>query len=408
MSFQDNILDTSKLSLNGDFQAQVNQLLGMVRLTKTEVENLQILIDDVQKTLGARWPGCRMYPFGSIVTGLGITTSDIDCFVQLPSWVRLESKLVYKARAYLQAQPHLFNELTAIPMAKVPIVKFHHIPTRRHCDINFTSMAGVQNSKLIAYLLHVDPRALPLAVLIKYWSKVHNLTGTNLMPNYALTMLVIFYLQHLEILPPVCLLQQNCREFMVENWNSAFNSVPFRAGQNNKLTLYQLLGGFFDYYSSFDFDNLIISTYLGRAIHKSHFQAIEMAPLEFGLYRYNIAQGICKPLRIDTKLCVQDPFEHARNCSVGVHQKLFDMVMKYIKKSAEMFYNEESDRYLKAILTSYKPDGDQLKNIQYLTTNRNALGKVRKPTQRKQNNVDKNIKKNVQLLYDQFRRGGKR
>ncbi|KAJ2937495.1 hypothetical protein O0L34_g17538 [Tuta absoluta] len=87
MSFQENILDTSKLSLQGDFQSQVNQLLGMVRLTKTEVENLQILIDDVQKTLGRPWPGCKIYPFGSIVTGLGIATSDIDCFVQLPSWI---------------------------------------------------------------------------------------------------------------------------------------------------------------------------------------------------------------------------------------------------------------------------------------------------------------------------------
>uniref|UniRef100_A0A1E1WRX3 Uncharacterized protein n=1 Tax=Pectinophora gossypiella TaxID=13191 RepID=A0A1E1WRX3_PECGO len=400
------ILDTSQLCLEGDFEEQVNQLLTTVRLSRNEVEELERLLSDVSNTLSRAWPGCKVYPFGSIVTGLGIRTSDIDCYVSLPRWVKTpQNKLVFKAKHFLMAEPSIFAELLAIGAAKVPIVKFYHIPTQRHCDINFKSPAGVQNSKLLAALLHTDPRVLPLAVLIKYWSKVHNLTGTHLMPNYALSLLVVFYLQSLSILPSVHLMQQSAaRQYMVEGWNSAFEDVHYNSNEGDRsLSLYQLLGGFFDFYCHFDFENQVISIFYGRPLHKNCFKDFELLPKEFGLYKHNIFNGISRQLKLDTLMCVQDPFDLSRNCTVCVHQKLYDKVMKYFKDTAKLFYEEHSENFLKAILKKV-----EYKDAVHIPITLPTAGQPSKVQKRK--NKKKNVQniQNVRILYSQFRKNQKK
>ncbi|XP_032518247.1 uncharacterized protein LOC116770755 isoform X3 [Danaus plexippus] len=71
MEAQD-ILDTSKLTFEGDFEQQVEEILLHVRLTKEEVLRLQTLFDDVYNALNKVWDGIKVHAFGSIVTGLGI------------------------------------------------------------------------------------------------------------------------------------------------------------------------------------------------------------------------------------------------------------------------------------------------------------------------------------------------
>nr|XP_032518248.1 uncharacterized protein LOC116770755 isoform X3 [Danaus plexippus plexippus] len=74
MEAQD-ILDTSKLTFEGDFEQQVEEILLHVRLTKEEVLRLQTLFDDVYNALNKVWDGIKVHAFGSIVTGLGIKIS---------------------------------------------------------------------------------------------------------------------------------------------------------------------------------------------------------------------------------------------------------------------------------------------------------------------------------------------
>lgn len=284
-----------------------------------------------------------------MVTGLGIRTSDVDCYVAVPDWVHPTIRHVTRARNLLQRHYHKFAQVIAITAAKVPIVKFLHIPTNRQCDVNFKSPAGVQNSKLIAFLLDWDQRALPLAVLIKYWSKVHAFSGTNRLANYALNLLIVFYLQQKDILPSIYVLQKDIPSYMLDNWNTAFNDRMCSHTKNSD-SLYDLLGGFFKWFSTFNFKENIISLYLGRAINRNCFEKLENVPVEYHLYKKQVSRGVCQPLKIDSNICVQDPFEHNRNCTAAVFDKLLQRIMSHFHFASNKF-EEHKDNFLKAILT---------------------------------------------------------
>ncbi|XP_068632290.1 terminal uridylyltransferase Tailor-like [Battus philenor] len=348
MGDEEKILDISNLHLEGDFDHQVQQILQFIRLTRAQVEDLQILFDDVQNTLATIWPGCVVQPFGSIVTGLGIKSSDVDCYINLLPWQKNPSDIyVTKAKSLMSRRPKLFSNLFAITTAKVPIVKCYHIPTQRYCDISFKSLFGVQNSKLLAYLINLDSRAFHLAILVKYWSKVHNLTGTNLLPNYSLLLLVIFYLQQKSILPPIYRLQN--AEYMVDNWNVAFDEIVYES--DNDESLYNLLGEFFIYYRDFKYDQYIISPFLGRPIHKEQFNSVKFMTDQYSLYKFNLEKGICQPLKLNTLICVQDPFDHSRNCTGALHPKIAYSLLTHFKLSTDVFENERSDAFLWGILS---------------------------------------------------------
>lgn len=48
-----------------------------------------------------------------------------------------------------------FQNVTEVCDARVPIVKFYHIPTQLNCDVSFKSGLSLFNSKLIWYIFNV-------------------------------------------------------------------------------------------------------------------------------------------------------------------------------------------------------------------------------------------------------------
>lgn len=292
-----------------------------------------------------------MHPFGSIVTGLGIKSSDVDVYVKISRTPLNRLNPVILARNILRSTPWKFSKIFAIAAAKVPIVKFFHNPTGSNCDVNFKSEAGVANSKLIFHLLRTESKALSLAIIVKYWSKVFKFTGTNLLSSYALTMLVIFYLQGINMLAPISDIQKSVDLHIVECWNCAFdkNAHQPRAYRDN---MYHLLGGFFKYYSFFRFDHYVVSPYLGTPIMRSIFASSEHClHKEFSMYKEHLESGVCDPLRIDTLMCIQDPFDHSRNCSIAISQKLFAKIQMHFQYAARMYDQMPPDDFLKAIFT---------------------------------------------------------
>ncbi|CAH2090631.1 unnamed protein product [Euphydryas editha] len=404
MDSNDDICDTSKLTFEGNFNQQVQEIMCYIRLTRQEVETLQLLFDDLYQSFNGVWPGCKVLGFGSIVTGLGIKTSDIDCFVQLPSWYYPpDEPFVIKARNILKQKNWIFQQIFAITTARIPIVKFYHVPTKRFCDVNFNSIAGVRNSELINYFLQIDQKILYLAILIKYWAKIQNLTGFNMMSNYCLTLMVIFYLQQRNILPSVMHMQEKVDEYFVGNWNTAFRKA------NNfcciEETLYQLLGGFFRYYKTFNYNKFMICPYIGKPIERDLFLKTETVPWEFLLYKINLeyidkfsSSRQCKPIRLDTFICVQDPFEHNRNCAVSVHVKLAQNIIFHFHKASEIFDRTNENNFLKQLLvTMDKNRPKQKKPKQPAVSNRI----------KKQNKQTQNLKQNVKFITQSYFKGKK-
>ncbi|XP_022826661.1 uncharacterized protein LOC111356507 [Spodoptera litura] len=351
------ILEPKKIDLTGDFHTQLDNILFAVRLKMEEVQSLSLLYSDLELALQAHWPGCKAIPFGSITTGLGIKTSDADCFINIPGQYRMPTgNYVNKAKRVLQQYPGTFAEILAIPRANTPIVKLYHIPTQTNCDVTFKSPLGAQNSRLLALLLHADARLLPLAVLLKYWAKAHELTGTGKLTNYALTLMLVFFLQQTPaVLPAVAWLQREPRHaYMVDHWNTGFNADPAQFPPSaNTSSISELLGGFFEYYSIFNFDEMVVCPYLGFPIKREIFKDTATVPKEFDLYKNNVLNNYVMPMRYQTAMVVQDPFEQCHNVASTITSKLALDIKTYFKFCANAYEKEKTNAcqdFLKIIL----------------------------------------------------------
>lgn len=294
-------------------------------------------------------------PFGSITTGLGIKSSDADCFVHVPP--ASGPGCITKAKRVLQAYPQLFTEILTIPRANTPLIKFFHVPTSTNCDLSFKTPLGHQNSKLIAFLLQSDPRLIPMAVAIKYWARVHGLSGTGKLSNYALTMMIIFYLQQppMPILPSVEWLQRDrVNDVIVDFWNTGF--IPHRAllpPTSNNLSISELLGGFFEYYSMFNFDELVICPFMGFPLKKDLFKDLNRLPPPFERYKLNVVRNLVMPMRFLTPWCVQDPFEQSHNVASAVSTRMASEIRDYLQFAANAYEKEKLNKcqdFLRTIL----------------------------------------------------------
>ena len=91
--------------------------------------------------------------------------------------------------------------VTGIPAARVPIVKFIHLKSGLSIDLSFKNKMAVMNTEFIRCCVNADSRVRIVMVSVRYWASVYGLSGgghggrTWKITNYALTLLIIFYLQ---------------------------------------------------------------------------------------------------------------------------------------------------------------------------------------------------------------------
>lgn len=118
-----------------------------------------------------------------------------------------------------------FQNIEKICHARVPIVKFYHVPTKLHCDVSFKSGLSVCNTKLIRYVmlsafcerrtfiivcfyrswyLSLNKAVMWLVcVIVKIWAPQNGLKDKIAFTNYALIWLVLFYLMIKKVVPPL-------------------------------------------------------------------------------------------------------------------------------------------------------------------------------------------------------------
>lgn len=341
------------MRLEGTFDEQVVKLFYHVTLTRDEVEeDLLRLFTDVKNTLRTYWPGCELMPYGSLYQGTAFKTSDVDCFIQIPILHKTgRDTVVLTARDILSRRSDLFAQLSTAINVPVPIVKFVHLPTSRECDLTFDCPPGVSNSKLLWYLFHLDKRALDLAILVKYWAKIHNFIGPYLLRTYALLLMVVFYLQQLRMLPTIHALQRNVPYVAWRVWNIAFQEVIYP--NNNQTSLKHLLGGFFKFFSYYNFEENVISPYVGCSIPRKRFRKVSSIPKHFTLYEGNLRLKLCESLNIETPMCVQDVFNHSSNCSVLVFPDLGKNIKKHFRTAAKLYESESDENFLNAIFVKH-------------------------------------------------------
>lgn len=317
-----NALATTPFCNVDKFDSQVDNLLRKEMLTSVEKANFSNVFHDLQETLQTLWPGSEVVPLGSFVTGLAMKSSDADCMVKTPDQNRTSTtKLILDAANLLKRHPLLYDSVVPVidPNRRIPLLTFLYVPAKRKCDVSFNSNLGVQNSLMMRYYLNLEDKFLSLAAILKLWSKIHRLQSRVILANYNLTLLIIFYLQQNNLAPPFYLLQKDLLTYPMSDWMTNFKAIPYNS--TTKISLYRLLGGFFKYYSSFNFEEYIVSPLLGYPLAKKAFKDINSLPKEMFLYKNYISKADSKPLILTTKLCIQDAIEQRRNTAVEVSER---------------------------------------------------------------------------------------
>jgi len=281
------------LSAISDINGQMKKLRSLCELEDNDINQREKIREFIENILKELYPECTAHLFGSSVNGLGFKGSDIDVYVgsenikdidtNIQRQLKMGRQILDKLQNCQKSDMNELHGIEGILSATVPIIKFVHSKSGIECDLSFSNRRALINSRFIKMCLEVDSRIRLLMTTIKYWAMHHKLSGSGdrnvMINNYAICLMVIFYLQSENILPSVKKLQQHMDAsesvsikvkgkkvaYGFPNDLSKWRCNEIDLSENSK-SLTELLYGFFDFYANFDYLNSIISPNNGLII----------------------------------------------------------------------------------------------------------------------------------------------
>lgn len=301
------------------------------------------IYNTLQKELDRLGP-YKIEPFGSVANGLALKSSDVDLHISSLS-EKIDSTIAYKTITRMLYRSKQFSDIVPIRKARVPIIKCVHLATGFSLDINTSESYGIYNSEFINELNQRDNRIYELMLFLKIWFKNMHIYGAFNMTNYCLLTLIIFYLQNSSpaVLPSVKILQRNAPKILVNGINFGLNTrcVPL----DRTLNVHDLIKGFFQFFSTLDFEKVVIAPYLGKIINKTDFENKTYKYPEYTKQLEMLSESSgekVEELKTNRPVCVQDMF-----ClNVNIAKGLNDTNLHYLKKCIFMAHKKCSDPQL--------------------------------------------------------------
>ncbi|XP_037694141.1 speckle targeted PIP5K1A-regulated poly(A) polymerase isoform X2 [Choloepus didactylus] len=199
-----------------------------------------------------------------------------------------------------------------VPSARRPVVKFCHRPSGLHGDVSLSNRLALHNSRFLSLCSELDGRVRPLVYTLRCWAQGRGLSGSGpLLNNYALTLLVIYFLQTRDppVLPTVSQLTQKAGEgeqVEVDGWDCSFPRNASRLEPSTNVEpLSSLLAQFFSCVSCWDLRGSLLSLREGRAL-----------PVVGGL-----PSNLWGGLRLGP-MNLQDPFDLSHNVAANVPSRV--------------------------------------------------------------------------------------
>ncbi|XP_018597689.1 speckle targeted PIP5K1A-regulated poly(A) polymerase isoform X2 [Scleropages formosus] len=368
-----NLLTVEQLSQDlcqaASVNEQMHRLVERFQLSESERKVRELLVELLQEVFTEFFPECRIVAFGSSVNTFDIHSCDLDLFLDL------ENTKIFQAKARSSseqageglledtcsedsilsdidlstASPSEVLELVAMVLrkcvpgahkvqvlssARLPVVKFSHRELGLQGDVSINNRLAVRNTRFLQLCSGLDGRLRPLMYTIRYWAKQKQLAGNPfgggpLLNNYALTLLVIFFLQNREppILPSVNQLKEMaCEEeqCVIEGWDCTFPSQPIAVPQSkNTEDLCALLAAFFTFCEQFDFAGSVVSLREGRALPVTAFLSKDEEANEAPVGEHlEMEEMRAKPRAPKLgPLNVLDPFELSHNVAGNLNER---------------------------------------------------------------------------------------
>ncbi|CAH1992040.1 unnamed protein product [Acanthoscelides obtectus] len=269
-----------------------------------------------------------LFMVGSTMSGFGLDNSDIDmCLLTKPlihdpridSLQHLNSIKTLLIKYGLSVDPEVI-------LAKVPILKFKDKETGFEIDLNCNNSVGIRNTHMLHCYARLDWRVRPLVVAIKLWAQSNAINDAKNMTvsSYSWALMVIHFLQ-CGVTPPVlpCL-----HGMMPEKFNSEIENHTMDVQEeiastknftsDNSMSLGELLTGFLQYYSTFNYNEYAISVRTGcrLPIDECRFQkAPKNDPHQ---WKY---------------LCIEEPFDFTNTARSVYDLDVFRHIKNIITKS---------------------------------------------------------------------------
>lgn len=257
--------------------------------------------------------GAKLHVFGSAVNGFGDASSDVDLVLEASREQLVEAlglgdvrdrNLVPQALKALQKRfrkHRIFVEQRVLG-AKVPILKLWCGNTA--CDLSVNNLLPAFNTRLLKAYADIDGRAVKVVQEAKSWARqegVHGAAHGNL-SSYALTLMVIFYMQVRGALP--CL-QRNASErpeWYCEGdraWNVAMDLTRYSDRPQVQVS-FQDFARF--YYAEFRWGTWVVSVRTGQCAVLNAYPDLKVRP------RTGVAEAESASM-----LHIEDPFDVSRN-----------------------------------------------------------------------------------------------
>ncbi|XP_076650695.1 poly(A) RNA polymerase, mitochondrial isoform X5 [Halictus rubicundus] len=351
------------------FDEQLATFLNAIQLTNAEIETrYESVCTHLDKTFKAVFPKCKTYKFGSTQMGLGFKECDLDIYIDIGEPISESTndstantwtmqKIFKEVKKMMFRMNQIFSNIIVISKAKIPIIKFCYVKTNIFCDISFKNSLGIYKSKLIKHCISLDCRLRPLMMLIKYWAKNFKLSYSGKLSNYALALLIIFYLQQpsVKIIPPLLEFQENFQPHIINGWQVNFNENTKLPPITNTNSIPQLLYGFFIFYSTFTFKSQIICPLDGMVHTESEFKDVENLPQHMNRYKACLKEDENFMLKVNRDMCVQDPVELNHNVTANTPHSTLDAFVHYCTIGAAVCSETSKNDYkdlLKLLLST--------------------------------------------------------
>ncbi|XP_060841499.1 uncharacterized protein LOC132922160 [Rhopalosiphum padi] len=330
------------------------------------IGRLFLLVNSIHSCAGQHFKGSKTYAFGSRMSGLALKDSDVDLYFdiadtfggELSNDLYAQEDLVRYFGKVFRSQNNEFKDIQPITGARVPIVKFFHVPSGLFCDLSFKSGLSTHNTKLVRLYLALDERVhWIVCAVVKRWALQNDMKNQSMFTSYALAWLVLFYLMTIEVVPPLKLLREHADYskdtsksdvMFIEDWDCTFCSLE-KAKQIWKvpeIPCWDLLLGFFKFYSDSNrLKQFVLCPAIGQAIPKDKFFDIPMVLpdiLGFNKKKNGRPTDWCIRLRDNFHgegLAVQDPFDLFHNITKVIIPRKLQNFSYLCNKTMEVMNN---------------------------------------------------------------------
>ncbi|KAK6633689.1 hypothetical protein RUM44_004296 [Polyplax serrata] len=239
------------------------------------------ICQEISYLLQDAFPSNQCFIFGSRLTGLFSAPTDVDIFVDCGGmfegnkYVSKEvmRKLIKTVQTCLTRNSKNFRQPLPVFNARVPILSIRNTYRNLKYDLSFLNGLSVQNSRMIKWIISFDPRIKAMILFLKYWICLNKLHGRPSFSSYAMTLMVIFFLQQLSdpILPCIEFFKVNHvgPRLTIAGWDCNFSVPKDKLPKiSNNSSLPELLLGFFNLYATFNFKKYIVSPLTGSPVER--------------------------------------------------------------------------------------------------------------------------------------------